>query len=664
MKLGLRTKIIIMFFVFISFPLTILGIVSYNMTSKSLQSVIEEQLRQMTEETSISIHQNIDGVDKCLKILSYDEGIAKLAEGDTAFTSEVFEYLNDVQKDNEKIIETLIITDASGKGLLVTGDEKLMISLQDHDYIKEALKGSRAQSELMVSKITNKNIVSVAYPLKNNGKIVGTIIANIKFNTIENYISKVKIGQTGYAYMIDKTGLFLSHPQKEKVLKDSLFTSNDNELKEIIEKMKSGKEGEGYYSYGGKKKYVKFVPVNNWIIAITVDYNDYMSPAIKIKHYTEFIVLFSIAISMLLASIFSTKNIVNPIKVLEELMLKAGNGDLTVKSTISTKDEIQMLSEYFNQMVGHQADMVGNMKKYSQELAASSEESSASAEEMSGSAEEIATSIQHVATNAEIQNKSIVEISEVLVQLSSLIQIANNRAEEAQGNSKATMEKASKGREKVEKTVQAMNNIQKSSIETGEKLKFLEDISKKVTGIIGTINEISDHTNLLALNASIEAARAGEHGKGFAVVAEEVRKLSEETNNKSNEISLLIKEMVLQIESAVEAMNLGDQAVKSGVMIVNETDQSFIFIIEALEKIVKDIRQIVDVTREEVASSDHIIKLIDAVATITETTALSGEQVAAAAEEQSSVIQNIAYVSEQISVTANSLNDIVLKFKI
>ena len=270
--------------------------------------------------------------------------------------------------------------------------------------------------------------------------------------------------------------------------------------------------------------------------------------------------------------------------------------------------------------------------------------------------------MQEVAGNAETQSTSIVETSQVLVELSSLVQIAQNKSTSSKENSDRMSSVAHTGREKVLETVKAMELINSSSNETANILDLLEVLSKKVSGIISTINNISSQTNLLALNAAIEAARAGEHGRGFSVVADEVRKLSEETSIGSNEISGLVSEMVLEIEKAVKSMEIGNEAVKNGVIVVEETDKAFVDIISAIEVIAKDVEQIAEVTREEVASSEKIINLIDAVASSSETTASSSQQVAAATEEQSASIQNIASISEETSAMANSLSDLVDKF--
>lgn len=650
-------------FLFIAIPLIVLGSSSYFKTYNTLEATTNSDLTALTEETSKLINEKINSMDRIDYMLSLNDNLAKIAAGNSISKTDSFNYIKSLQEQNSSIIESVIVTNSAGKAVMSNSSENFDTDYSDRDYVQAALKGTKSMSaNVLKSKTSSNNIFGIAYPLKNNGVIVGTIMCVMPFDVISDVAKTMKVGNDGYVYMIDKSGLIIAHPKSEKILKDNISTNASSELKALIDKMKAGDKSGGYYTYEGIRKYVRFQPAGNWVVAITADQKALMAPVYAIRTNTIVIGILSLIIVMGLVVLFIKKSVTNPIEKLEKLMSKAGNGDLTVSSDIKTKDEIEALSNSFNAMIKHQSSIITSVRKGAEELTSASEEIAAATTDLSGVTEVIAGNIQEVSTSLDTQSSLIVETSEVLVQLSSLVQIAQNKAITAKTNSEKTTEAAHTGRTKVEETAKAIENISNASNETEKILRALDELSKKVSGITGTINGISEQTNLLALNAAIEAARAGEHGKGFSVVADEVRKLSEQTTLGSKEISILVNEMAVQISNAVKSMNSSKIAVENGILVSEETDKSFLSIIKAVDQISKDIMQIVDVTGDEVASSDKIVELIDGIATIIETTDKNGQEVAAATEEQSSQLENIAASAEETSSMAVQLNQMVEKF--
>lgn len=665
MKISLKAKLMVTFFILISVPMGILGYISYTMSSNSIQTSIQQQLKEQTSDTSALIEKTIGSVKSSLEIASLNNDLGKAVKNlSTENVDTAFEYIKSVQESNKDFMEVLIITDAYGKVVIDSQTKEPDIDLSDRDYIKKALSGSEAVSEVLTSRFTGNPAIFIAYPLKDGDKIIGTLVGSINFNSISSYAAKVKVGKNGYAYMIDKNGLIVYHPDSSKILKENASDKANDEFKLIINEMKAGKASESFYTYNNVYKYVVFQPVDNWVIAVTADYDEYMSAAINIRTDTIIIVIISIIIAMICAYLYSTKGIINPIKKLERLMKRAGEGDLTVKINIKSKDEIEELGNAFNSMIKHQEHIVRGVTNAAEQLNAASEEMAASSEEISATTEEISATVNNVAQDAEKQNESILEVSGVLVQLSSLVQLAQNRAKATSSNAANTMTVADLGRTKVEETVKAMNVISMGSDETAQALELLNKLSAKVGGIINTINSIAEQTNLLALNAAIEAARAGENGKGFSVVADEVRKLSEESNDKAKEISTLVNEMVKQTQNAVVAMGRAKAEVDNGVAIVSETDKAFINIINAIENIAEHVNEILDITGDEVASSDKVIKLINEIATITEFNSANSENVSLAIEEQATSINNLTATAEETSAMAEELTKLVEIFKI
>ena len=664
MKLSLKVKVSILLFLIISVPLSISGVVSYQLASGALQKTIEEELRDTTSSTAKAVDAELESVGDNLGIASQNNALADFAGHPSAagLRTTAFDYISGVQQENSQLLESLIIADKDGKALLTSSSESPDLDVKDREYFQQALQGEDAVSEVILSRETNQYIVAIARPLRLDDQITGVLIGTALFDNISTPVSEVKIGENGYGYMLDRTGLIVSHPDKDKILKESLDGNSNQELNALVQLMKKGETSNGFYTYEGVHKYVSFQPAGNWVVATTANVQEYMTPATEIRNTTLIIILAFILIAMLAAYFFTTRNIVNPIKKLEKAMALAGDGDLTVHTSIRSGDELQTLSESFNTMIDKQDAIIEKVRAGSISLTSMSEEMAASSEEISASIQEISSSTQEIAAGAENNNQSVVDASQVLVQLSSLVQMAQSKAAATSGNADSTNQAAQEGRTKVINTVEAMDTIHSSTKETEELLLTVSELSDKVATIIGTINTIAQQTNLLALNAAIEAARAGEHGRGFSVVAGEVRKLSDETHKQAGEITALVSEMISRISQAVTSMKGAAEAVESGVSIVNETDRAFIHIIESVEMITDNVQEILEITRDEVATSDQIIRLIDSMGTISELAAANTENVSSATEEQAATVNNFAASAEEISAMANELEILVEKF--
>ncbi|MBP1764307.1 MAG: methyl-accepting chemotaxis protein [Firmicutes bacterium] len=362
--------------------------------------------------------------------------------------------------------------------------------------------------------------------------------------------------------------------------------------------------------------------------------------------------------------VFAARKITRPIIHLEKLMHAASDGDLTVKASVDTKDEIGQLCESFNKMITAQLDIVKAIRNSAVELTAASQEMAASSTEVSNAATSIATEIQDVASSMEEASKSSAETAQVLVELSSLIQIAKDKAESATGNSAITIDAAKGGKATVTDAITSMNTIHTRTTEAEKVITLLNEYSQQIGIINETITGIAKQTNLLALNAAIEAARAGEAGKGFAVVAEEVRRLAEQSNAEAENISQLIGKITENTSSAVVAMKHSLAEVEAGVEAVHKADLSLEKIMAAVAETVNDIDGIAKVTNAEVASSEKIVQLIEVVAEDIEKTEQDAQLVAAATEETTATMETIAASSEQTSAMAQELQNLITRFRI
>ena len=381
--------------------------------------------------------------------------------------------------------------------------------------------------------------------------------------------------------------------------------------------------------------------------------------AIQMIVLTLIAIIFCATLSIVIAKLITT-----PLQELVKLMSKAGAGDLTIQGQVSGSDELGQAMQHFNEMISSQSNVIGAVHKAIIELAAASQEMAASSEEVSAATIQVANNITQVATEAEQGNEKTIECSEVLLELSSLIQIAKTNAETAAKDSNETQKIAFEGQTTVKETVLSMDNIKKQAGQTEAAISTLSKYSEQIGLITDTITGIAKQTNLLALNAAIEAARAGDAGRGFAVVAEEVRKLAEHSSVEAERVSELVKKISETTSIAVSSTNLSAIEADNGVEAVQKSGQALERILKSVENNVNDMKKIVDITKDEVATSDKIVNLINVLSSSIENVNSHAERVAATTEETTMSVEAIASSAQQTSAMAQELRSVVERFKI
>lgn len=361
---------------------------------------------------------------------------------------------------------------------------------------------------------------------------------------------------------------------------------------------------------------------------------------------------------------FIAQMISRPLKKVVTLVGQVANGDLTHSTDIDTKDEVGVLASSMNKMVISLRELMQDVMNTSQQVAASSEELTASAEQTSRATEEITTTIQGIAEGAEASTVNLEESSTGLEEVTLGIQnIAESSNSISEASSLATSQ-AKMGGEYVGKTVQQIQSINESVNESSKAIGSLDKRSQEIGEITKVITEIANQTNLLALNAAIEAARAGEHGKGFAVVADEVRKLAEQSQQSSKQISDLIYEIQLDMTRSNNSIEQVKLEVKEGLMIVGKTEESFEVILNSLDKVGMQIDDLAATAEQMSASAQEVSAHVVSSTSMSRESSMNSQTVAAATEEQLASMEEISSASNNLSVMSMNLQELVSKFKL
>lgn len=348
------------------------------------------------------------------------------------------------------------------------------------------------------------------------------------------------------------------------------------------------------------------------------------------------LMLFGISIGLAI-SIFITRGIVNPIRHLESVMLKVDDkSDLTLRASDGGKDEIQKISNAFNNTLSGLHLTLSNVTNANNQIAESLGSTSETASQASNSIIQQQVETEQLAKAMSEMSLTINEIAKNTSKTS----IYSNEAKNSIDNGMSAMQS----------TISTINDLAGIIGNTGSTVSELEKRTTDISSVLDVITGIADQTNLLALNAAIEAARAGEQGRGFAVVADEVRALASRTSEATTEISQIIGQLQNGSKQAVSSMISSQDQVSSVVDLANTTKSALINIEEVISRISSMTEQNAIATEEQSAVSNNI--------------SMNVSSINEASEQTSNAAKKNAETSKDLAKFASGLNDLVKDFKL
>ncbi len=339
-----------------------------------------------------------------------------------------------------------------------------------------------------------------------------------------------------------------------------------------------------------KLSYVELYQPWGWVVGTGIYVDDVTAHMRTIQFGIGLGLLVILALSILLAWLVS-RTVTGPIKAVVDTIkdIAQGEGDLTRRLPILGNNEIGELSEWFNTFIGKLHGIINQVSGSSLQLASSALELQLTSKQMTESIAQLSSQSTSLATAGEEMSATSGDIA--------------NNCHQAANNAGGATQKANQGAAVVGQSIAVMNTIAERVQNAASTVDALGVRSEQIGAIIGTIEDIADQTNLLALNAAIEAARAGEQGRGFAVVADEVRALAERTTRATKEIGEMIKAIQKETKDAVASMEQSVTQVEQGTSHAAESGRSLQEILDIINDVTEQISQIATAAEEQTATT-------------------------------------------------------------
>ena len=462
-------------------------------------------------------------------------------------------------------------------------------------------------------------------------------------------LSAIRYDGANYLWINDLAPKMVMHPLRPELNGTDLSGNKDPNGKALFVEMAAvcRDKGKGLVEYAWAKpgsakpvpkiSYVELYEPWGWVVGTGIYIDDVTAHMQAIQIRIGATLLGILALSILLAWLVA-RTVTGPIRAVVDTIrdIAQGEGDLTRRLPILGKNEIGELSEWFNTFTSKLHGIICQVSGSSMQLASSSLQLQMTTKQMTESIAQLSSQSTSLATAGEEMSATSGDIA--------------NNCHHAAGNAGGATEKAKMGAAVVGQSIAVMTSIAERVQNAASTVDALGVRSEQIGAIIGTIEDIADQTNLLALNAAIEAARAGEQGRGFAVVADEVRALAERTTRATKEIGEMIKAIQKETKDAVASMEQSVTQVEQGTSHASESGRSLQEILEIINDVTEQISQIATAAEEQTATtreiSSNVLNLNDL------------------AKQNDHALSETAIAANDVSRQAEELKELVGQFKL
>lgn len=480
-------------------------------------------------------------------------------------------------------------------------------------------------------------------------EVVGVVGIDVTLAGLTDFIKTIQIGKTGYVVLVQDDGVILADPKvpahnfkKLDELSLPAFTTINKQDKGNLEVNIEGVD------YAVR---ILTSPSLGWKLVGLIEKNEIMAEVYSMLTVVAILGAVVTAVFALIG-VFLANSLAKPIASTTRMIkdIAEGEGDLTMRLQVTSKDEIGEMAHWFNSFLEKLQGMIKQIAENSTNVAVNSERLSSISVKLLAGAEDTTQRSVNVATSSEEMSANLNNVAAAMEESSTNANMVATAAEEMSATINEIAENAEKARGVSSEAVKQANNA-------SDKMKQLGEAANKIGKVTETITEISEQTNLLALNATIEAARAGEAGKGFAVVANEIKELAKQTA----EATLDIKNLIDDVQKTSRSTEEGIGQISTVITGVNDIVSTIATAVEEQTAATQEIANNIAQASQGIQEVNENVSQSSSVASgITQDIA----EVSGAAQNISNNSNDVKQSAQDLLARSRDLNEIVGSFKV
>jgi len=372
---------------------------------------------------------------------------------------------------------------------------------------------------------------------------------------------------------------------------------------------------------------------------------------------------FALASGIILGGIFS-RSIVRRLNSLSSVAKEISHGDLSKEIPILSRDEIRDLEEVFAMMVSDLRDIISEIKGVSSQIQETGGNLGGLIDKVLANSQEIDKSALAIAKGSEAQ--TLIVQKTFLVIDKSLEEMDEAARQSAQTASKANdaLVKTETGGANARETLSYLEDVLKKMVENAEPIYRLSNKVEKIKMVMRVMEELSQKTDLLSLNASIEATRAGEMGKGFALVANEIRSMAENSKQSSQEIRRIVDDIFEENKAALTSLGKSEDDIAKGREIIQGIVDTFGGMLSGVKDISTEVKKVEDVARKQAKEMRGLLSQFQELSRLAQENFMSTQKTTIGTKNQKEEIREIVTAMKSLNVLSDKMMETQRRFRL